>query len=42
MDKVVKDVNLDYEWVLLIKEAKDLGMSVEEVRLFLIEAKQTT
>ncbi|WEG11527.1 anti-repressor SinI family protein [Pullulanibacillus sp. KACC 23026] len=25
---------LDVEWVKLIKEAKELGLSVEEVRLF--------
>ncbi|MEN2467720.1 MULTISPECIES: anti-repressor SinI family protein [Ornithinibacillus] len=32
-------IGLDYEWILLIKEAKKQGMTVEEIRLFLAEAK---
>ncbi|WP_342665481.1 anti-repressor SinI family protein [Paucisalibacillus globulus] len=32
-------LKLDYEWIKLIKEAKNLGMTVEEIRLFLAEAK---
>ena len=27
--------NLDGEWVALIKEARDLGISIDEVRIFL-------
>lgn len=27
--------NLDGEWIQLIKEARDLGMSIDEVRAFL-------
>ncbi|MEK3988801.1 anti-repressor SinI family protein [Robertmurraya sp. FSL R5-0851] len=27
--------NLDGEWIQLIKQAKDMGMSIEEVRTFL-------
>lgn len=30
---------LDIEWVALIKEAKALGISIEEIRLFLTESK---
>lgn len=26
--------NLDGEWIQLIKQAKDMGMSIEEVRTF--------
>ncbi|WP_236687140.1 anti-repressor SinI family protein [Ornithinibacillus californiensis] len=39
MEKVT---GLDYEWILLVKEAKNQGMTVEEIRLFLIEAKRYT
>ncbi|WP_102028830.1 anti-repressor SinI family protein [Salirhabdus sp. Marseille-P4669] len=31
---------LDQEWLLLIKEAKNLGMSKEEVKVFLLEKAQ--
>ncbi|MCM3601743.1 anti-repressor SinI family protein [Robertmurraya korlensis] len=27
--------NLDGEWIQLIKQARDMGMSIEEVRTFL-------
>nr|WP_084288134.1 anti-repressor SinI family protein [Paucisalibacillus globulus] len=39
MNKVKNGLKLDYEWIKLIKEAKNLGMTVEEIRLFLAEAK---
>ncbi|WP_246187644.1 anti-repressor SinI family protein [Ornithinibacillus caprae] len=39
MEKVVESTKLDYEWVELIKEAKEIGMTVDEVRLFLKEAQ---
>ncbi|SHF89562.1 Anti-repressor SinI [Ornithinibacillus halophilus] len=35
-------VKLDYEWIALMKEAKDIGMTVEEVRVFLAEAQKYT
>ncbi|MFS0674187.1 anti-repressor SinI family protein [Ornithinibacillus sp. 179-J 7C1 HS] len=37
-----KEISLDYEWILLIKEAKKQGITLEEVRLFLAEAKKHT
>jgi DNA-binding transcriptional MerR regulator len=39
LNKVQNGLKLDYEWIKLIKEAKNLGMSVEEIRLFLAETK---
>ncbi|MEN2768720.1 anti-repressor SinI family protein [Ornithinibacillus xuwenensis] len=42
MNKTVTEVNLDYEWVALIREAKAQGMSVEEIRIFLSEAIKNT
>jgi hypothetical protein len=42
VNKVANALGLDYEWILLIKEAKNQGMTVEEVRLFLAEAKRYT
>ncbi|MFD1039948.1 anti-repressor SinI family protein [Virgibacillus byunsanensis] len=35
MEKTVYHVGLDYEWIKLVKEAKTIGLSVEEVHLFL-------
>ncbi|WP_407271282.1 anti-repressor SinI family protein [Radiobacillus sp. PE A8.2] len=35
MVKAMEDIVLDQEWVLLIKEAKNIGLSAEEIRLFL-------
>ncbi|ASN04708.1 anti-repressor SinI family protein [Virgibacillus necropolis] len=37
MIKIVKQVGLDNEWVELLQEAKSLGITIEEVRLFLNE-----
>jgi DNA-binding transcriptional MerR regulator len=34
--KAMKEIqNLDGEWIQLIKEAKDLGMSIDEIRAVL-------
>lgn len=37
MIKVVKHTGLDKEWVELLLEAKRIGITTEEVRLFLNE-----
>ncbi|MGA9288046.1 MAG: anti-repressor SinI family protein [Anaerobacillus sp.] len=31
---------LDQDWVELIKEAKDLGLGIEEIKAFLLEASK--
>ncbi|SET22650.1 Anti-repressor SinI [Oceanobacillus limi] len=36
---MIKTVGLDQEWVELIVKAKDLGMSTEEVRAFILESQ---
>jgi len=36
---VKKKVALDYEWISLIKEAKTMGITMEEVREFLEKPK---
>ncbi len=33
--KKIENVVLDQEWITLIKEAKNLGLSLDEVRQFL-------
>jgi DNA-binding transcriptional MerR regulator len=40
MQSTVKQVTLDYEWVSLIKKAKTMGITLEEVREFLEEAEK--
>ncbi|MEB1808115.1 MAG: anti-repressor SinI family protein [Bacillaceae bacterium] len=35
-------INLDHEWVELMKEAKDLGMSKDEVRSFFLKTEKAT
>lgn len=35
MNVVMNEEHLDIEWIALIKEAKDLGLTREEIRLFL-------
>ncbi|WP_406944977.1 anti-repressor SinI family protein [Halobacillus sp. SY10] len=35
METLIRDCKLDDEWVSLLKEAKELGLSVEEVKSFL-------
>lgn len=39
MINVVKQTGLDNEWVKLLQEAKSIGITVEEVKLFLNEAQ---
>jgi DNA-binding transcriptional MerR regulator len=39
LNEVGKGLKLDYEWIILIKEAKNIGMTIEEIRLFLTTAK---
>ncbi|NAP01169.1 DNA-binding anti-repressor SinI [Halomonas sp. MG34] len=38
MEKIVEKLSLDGEWIELIKRAKNLGITTEEIRQFL---KQT-
>ncbi|MCM3740242.1 anti-repressor SinI family protein [Oceanobacillus luteolus] len=40
MEKLSVELKLDYDWVVLIKEAKKIGMTVEEIRLFLQSSKE--
>lgn len=35
MNKRVQVVKLDLEWIELIKQARELGLTVEEVRVFI-------
>ncbi|MCM3741844.1 anti-repressor SinI family protein [Oceanobacillus luteolus] len=37
---MVERVKLDEEWILLIKAAKNLGVSIEEIREFLNTTKK--
>ncbi|MFD2629184.1 anti-repressor SinI family protein [Oceanobacillus kapialis] len=39
MEKIVEQVSLDREWVELIKRAKHLGMTPEEIRQFLQQSE---
>lgn len=40
MSEVVKSVALDSGWIQLIKQAKDMGMTAEEIRAFLLGQRQ--
>ncbi|WP_010647652.1 anti-repressor SinI family protein [Oceanobacillus massiliensis] len=40
MEKTIDNVAVDQEWVLLIKNAKRLGLTMEEIRQFLLGAGQ--
>ncbi|GAB3804982.1 anti-repressor SinI family protein [Virgibacillus kimchii] len=40
MQSTVKKIALDDEWVRLIKSAKTLGITTEEIREFLEEAEK--
>ncbi|GGP14001.1 anti-repressor SinI family protein [Oceanobacillus neutriphilus] len=40
--KKIENVVLDQEWITLIKEAKKLGLSLEEVRQFLVHIREKT
>lgn len=35
MEKTIRNAAVDYEWAVLIAEAKIIGMTTEEVRQFL-------
>lgn len=35
MEKAIDNLAVDEEWIMLIKNAKNLGISVEEIREFL-------
>ncbi|GAE28578.1 hypothetical protein JCM9140_4824 [Halalkalibacter wakoensis JCM 9140] len=40
MDKLnQKNKSIDQEWILLVKEAKKLGLSTEDIRTFINENK---
>ncbi|MBP1947998.1 anti-repressor SinI family protein [Virgibacillus litoralis] len=40
MINVKKSSEIDCEWLELMKEAKNIGLTLEEVRLFLTEVRQ--
>jgi hypothetical protein len=40
MDKAIIQQGLDQEWVALILEALDLGMTVEEIRAYLLKNRK--
>ena len=40
MQTVMKEMNLDLEWVTLIMKAKNSGLTKEEVRLLLMEMQE--
>lgn len=40
MDERAEAIALDDEWVMLMKEAKVQGLTIEEVRLFLTRVEE--
>lgn len=40
MKEMFKTVNIDYEWAVLILEAKNMGMTKDEVRILLETIKK--
>jgi len=40
-DKVKEKVDLEKEWILLMKEAYEMGLSIDEVKDFVRESKHT-
>lgn len=40
MLKTVKEQKMDAEWIQLIKEAKTMGITREEIRTFLLNNQQ--
>ncbi|WP_174614290.1 anti-repressor SinI family protein [Virgibacillus ihumii] len=40
MQNTVKQVSMDDEWLQLIKSAKTLGLTVDEIRTFLAEMQR--
>ncbi|MEK4818525.1 DNA-binding anti-repressor SinI [Priestia sp. FSL R5-0680] len=39
-DKLKEKVDLEKEWILLMKQAYEMGLSIEEVKNFVQESKQ--
>ncbi|MGG1911789.1 DNA-binding anti-repressor SinI [Priestia megaterium] len=39
-DKLKEKVDLEKEWILLMKQAYQMGLSIEEVKKFVQESKQ--
>ncbi|WP_077328073.1 anti-repressor SinI family protein [Virgibacillus siamensis] len=42
MGSAVEKIEVDYEWLELIKQAKTIGLTAEEIRLFLAKARRDT
>ncbi|MGJ9457640.1 anti-repressor SinI family protein [Oceanobacillus sp. CF4.6] len=40
MEKIIENVAVDEEWVVLIKNAKKMGISMDEIRQFLKDTGQ--
>ncbi|MFB4472008.1 anti-repressor SinI family protein [Oceanobacillus caeni] len=40
MSELIKSVTLDSGWIQLIKQAKDMGITKEEIRAFLLQQGQ--
>ncbi|MFE4121353.1 DNA-binding anti-repressor SinI [Priestia sp. YIM B13486] len=39
-DKLKEKVDLEKEWILLMKQAYEMGLSIEEIKKFVQESKQ--
>ncbi|MEH7609422.1 DNA-binding anti-repressor SinI [Priestia megaterium] len=39
-DKLKEKVDLEKEWILLMKEAYEMGLSIDEVKKFVQESKR--
>ncbi|MDR7244600.1 anti-repressor SinI family protein [Priestia megaterium] len=39
-DKLKEKVDLEKEWILLMKEAYEMGLSIDEVKNFVQKSKQ--
>ncbi|MBM6597585.1 hypothetical protein COK01_22315 [Priestia megaterium] len=39
-DKLKEKVDLEKEWILLMKEAYEIGLSIDEIKKFVQENKQ--
>ncbi|WP_455919277.1 DNA-binding anti-repressor SinI [Priestia megaterium] len=39
-EKLQEKVDLEKEWILLMKEAYEIGLSIDEVKNFVQESKQ--
>ncbi|MFA1508059.1 MULTISPECIES: DNA-binding anti-repressor SinI [Priestia] len=39
-DKLKEKVDLEKEWILLMKQAYEMGLSIEEVKNFVQESKR--